>query len=152
MRDVTLVFLLRENELLLGMKKRGFGANKWNGLGGKVDGSETVEQAAVREVQEESSVAIAKQDLKYIGSIDFHFDHDSSWDQRAHIYFVRSWKGVPQETDEMLPQWFSLDALPYDKMWIDDKYWLPKALAKETIDATFVFSNKGASIKKMEFR
>lgn len=32
--------------VLLGMKKRGFGAGKWNGFGGKVQPGETIEEAA----------------------------------------------------------------------------------------------------------
>lgn len=34
--------------VLLGMKKRGFGAGKWNGFGGKVQPGETIEEAARR--------------------------------------------------------------------------------------------------------
>ena len=49
----TVVFLIRENQVLLAMKKRGFGEGKWNGVGGKLDPGETVEQALVRECQEE---------------------------------------------------------------------------------------------------
>ena len=45
-----------ERQLLLGRKKRGFGEGKWNGFGGKLEPGETVEEAAVRELQEESGV------------------------------------------------------------------------------------------------
>jgi len=38
----------RERAILLGYKKRGFGAGKWNGFGGKVEIGETVEDAAKR--------------------------------------------------------------------------------------------------------
>ena len=47
---LTLVFLRREGEVLLGMKKRGFGEGKWNGFGGKVEAGETIVEAAAREV------------------------------------------------------------------------------------------------------
>ena len=73
-KDYTLVFCVkRENGdfdhndldytknslILLGMKKRGFGTGKWNGFGGKVEAGESNEQAALRELKEESSI-IAK--------------------------------------------------------------------------------------------
>ena len=35
-KHLTLVFLRDGSKVLLGMKKRGFGAGKWNGFGGKV--------------------------------------------------------------------------------------------------------------------
>ncbi len=44
----TLVFLVDDDRVLLGMKKRGFGAGKWNGFGGKVEPGETIEEAAIR--------------------------------------------------------------------------------------------------------
>lgn len=45
---LTLVLVVQPGRVLLGMKKRGFGAGKWNGFGGKVQPGETIEQAAHR--------------------------------------------------------------------------------------------------------
>ena len=45
---LTLAFIRDGGRLLLGMKKRGFGAGKWNGFGGKVDPGETILQGAIR--------------------------------------------------------------------------------------------------------
>ena len=45
---LTLTLVQRENEVLLGFKKRGFGQGKWNGFGGKVEPGETIVNAAVR--------------------------------------------------------------------------------------------------------
>ena len=45
---LTLAFIRDGDQLLLGMKKRGFGAGKWNGFGGKVDPGETILQGAAR--------------------------------------------------------------------------------------------------------
>lgn len=49
-RLYTLVFVrdVQNKKLLLGYKKRGFGMHKWNGLGGKVEPNETIEQGAIR--------------------------------------------------------------------------------------------------------
>ena len=44
----TLAFVLDAGRILLGMKKRGFGAGRWNGFGGKVDPGESIEAAAKR--------------------------------------------------------------------------------------------------------
>ena len=43
---LTLLFILKPGKVLLGYKKRGFGAERWNGLGGKVQQGETIEEAA----------------------------------------------------------------------------------------------------------
>jgi 8-oxo-dGTP pyrophosphatase MutT (NUDIX family) len=56
MKHVTIMFLRREGELLLAMKKRGFGQGKWNGAGGKAEPGETPLQAAIRETEEEIGV------------------------------------------------------------------------------------------------
>lgn len=44
----TLVMVLQPPRILLGMKKRGFGAGRWNGFGGKVQEGETIEAGARR--------------------------------------------------------------------------------------------------------
>lgn len=43
MRQSTLVFVFnKQKQILLAMKKRGFGVGKWNGAGGKVEDGETI--------------------------------------------------------------------------------------------------------------
>jgi len=44
----TLVMVTNESNILLGLKKRGFGSGKWNGFGGKVEANESIEEAAKR--------------------------------------------------------------------------------------------------------
>ena len=47
---LTLAFLRDGGNVLLGLKKRGFGKGKWNGFGGKVEEGETIIEAAARKV------------------------------------------------------------------------------------------------------
>ena len=47
-KQFTLVMIMRNNKLLLGMKKRGFGKGRWNGFGGKVQEGERLLDAAKR--------------------------------------------------------------------------------------------------------
>ena len=76
-KRLTLLFVRRTNpetgakEVLLGMKKRGFGLGKWNGFGGKVEPGETVPAAALRELEEEACVTAAGAELR--GKITFTF-------------------------------------------------------------------------------
>lgn len=61
-KRLTLVLLRAtidaKDQILLGMKKRGFGMGKWNGFGGKVEPGETIEEGALREMAEESGVCV----------------------------------------------------------------------------------------------
>ncbi|PJE75822.1 hypothetical protein COV04_02660 [Candidatus Uhrbacteria bacterium CG10_big_fil_rev_8_21_14_0_10_48_11] len=54
---------------LLGLKKRRFGAGKWDGFGGKVETEETIEEAAKRELEEESGVVA--QQIEKVGILNF---------------------------------------------------------------------------------
>ncbi|KII91254.1 hypothetical protein PLICRDRAFT_173137 [Plicaturopsis crispa FD-325 SS-3] len=51
----TNAFIFKEDQILLGYKKRGFGIGKYNGFGGKVDAGETPAQAAARELHARGS-------------------------------------------------------------------------------------------------
>ena len=146
MRRATLCFLIRErgtgDEVLLAMKKQGFGQGKWNGIGGKVEVSETVEEAARREVSEEIGVEAGP--LEKVAHLTFYFlppDSDPDWSQVVHVFLVRSWKGEPGESKEMRPRWYGYEDVPYEGMWADDRRWLPRVLGGERLDAVFTFSD-----------
>jgi ADP-ribose pyrophosphatase YjhB (NUDIX family) len=146
-RRVTLCFLVRGapgriEAVCLGMKKRGFGVAKWAGIGGKVGDEparrgETAEAAARRELREE--VLVDARALAKVAEVAFRFPHRPAWDQVAHAYLVWDWAGEPTETDEMRPRWFTPEEIPYDQMWDDGRYWLPRVLAGERLRAHFCF-------------
>jgi len=81
MQHATLCLLLRNNEILLAMKKRGFGAGRWNGIGGKPEKGESIEEAAIRELKEEIDVVVSLGDLESVGEMDFYFRNKEEWDQ-----------------------------------------------------------------------
>jgi 8-oxo-dGTP pyrophosphatase MutT (NUDIX family) len=143
LRNATLLFLLRESdagvpEVCLALKKRGFGKDRWNGAGGKMnDIDKTVLDTAIRETTEE--IAVIPQDLKKVAELTFIFPHNKDWNQLVHVYTTRSWTGSPTESEEMQPKWFPVSEIPYDKMWADDIMWLPEVLDGKLIKATFIF-------------
>jgi 8-oxo-dGTP pyrophosphatase MutT (NUDIX family) len=130
MTNATLVYLFRGNEILLAMKKRGFGVGKWNGVGGKVHDGETFTEAAIRETKEEIGVDVQLE--APLGEIHFH-DATSEW--MVHVFRTETFSGEPVETEEMRPQWFSIDAIPYAESWEDDQYWLPLLIAGKKFTA-----------------
>jgi len=134
----TLLFLIRDDEILLALKKRGFGAGRWNGVGGKLEPGETIEQALIRECQEEISVT----PLSYrpVAELDFYGDSATEpWHMYVYAYLCDEWEGEPTESEEMAPQWYKIGDIPYGAMWQDDEYWLPLVLANKTVKATFNF-------------
>lgn len=150
MQEATLVFLVRENEILLGFKKRGFAQGKLNGFGGKIEDGETVAFAAARELLEECGVDVLPAELKSVARLDFFFPAKREWDQVVHVFIAPSWRGEPVETDEMKPLWFPQSAIPFDQMWADDQYWLPLVLKDQRVRAAFTFNGDNETIGEKE--
>ena len=142
MKRTTLILLVRGNpitDVLLGYKKRGFGKDKYTGIGGKVTHGETVPAAAIRELREESSVVVSSDNLIEVGHLTFYFPAHPEWNLTICVYLARIWKGRPTESGEIRPEWFSVNTLPFQQMWDDASYWYCRILNGEKIKATFTF-------------
>jgi 8-oxo-dGTP pyrophosphatase MutT (NUDIX family) len=140
LRQATWCIPLRgKDEVLLAMKKRGFGAGLWNASGGKVKPGEDIKSAAAREIYEELGLQVT--DLMMVAEIEFYFDDKPDWSQKVTGFTTRIWQREPVETEEMSPQWFRYHEVPYDQMWPDDKLWLPKVLAGKKVAGEFLFGD-----------
>ncbi len=146
MKIMTVTIIHQGDQVLLGMKKRGFGAGRWNGFGGKVGPDESIEDAAKRELLEEASIEIT--DFEKLGVIDFEFDGNPEILQ-VHFFKATQFTGEPQEGEEMKPQWYSVTEIPFDEMWPDDPYWIPLFLANKKFTGHFLFG-EGDTILKQE--
>lgn len=140
-KHLTLLFLIKEDRILLAMKKRGFGAGRYNGVGGKIEPGETIEQAMIRECQEE--IEVTPVNYWKVAEHDFRLEKgNDEWKQMyTHVYFCDEWQGEPTETEEMAPQWFDRSGIPYKNMWQDDAHWLPRVLEGEKVFGDFTFDN-----------
>jgi 8-oxo-dGTP diphosphatase len=145
-RNVTLCFLVEEDRVNLGTKKRGFGVGKPNGYGGKPKEGEDLIACALRELSEEAYVKAHPEDVEKVGEIEFYFSAKSEWNQRVHIYLIRKWVGEPSESEEMLPVWYNHSEIPYSQMWSDDKHWLPLILNGEKVKGSFTFGDDHETI------
>ncbi|XP_063790686.1 oxidized purine nucleoside triphosphate hydrolase isoform X2 [Pseudophryne corroboree] len=94
---LTLVLVVQPPRILLGMKKRGFGAGLWNGFGGKVQDGETIEEAAKRELWEESGLSVDT--LLKIGHIKFEFVGSTEL-LDVHVFRADEFKGEPSESED----------------------------------------------------
>lgn len=135
-KDVaTLLFVVRDERILLIHKKRGLGKGKINGPGGRVEGDETPRACAIREVEEE--LLVTPVSLHRLGLLDFQFT--DGYSLRCHVYRADDCLGTPTETDEAVPMWLDLDAIPYERMWADDRIWLPMLLVGRRFQGRFLF-------------
>ena len=135
---VTLCFIVQSGRVLLMRKKRGIGAGKINAPGGKVDPGEDPLAGAIRETQEEVGVTPLAPALR--GRLWFHFSNGPTL--RCLIYLSHDFAGEVCETPEAIPQWYPVDAIPYDEMWEDDRRWLPLLLAGERFDGVIEVSGE----------
>jgi len=146
MKHVTGCFVRSGDRILLGMKKKGFGVGKYAGFGGKLELNETPEVAAVRELKEESG--IVANSIRKCGELVFKWPHKPEWDMVSHFFVADDWSGSPVETNEMKPEWFPANNLPFQQMWADYPFWLPHVLAGRYVTGTFVYAPDNSLLEK----
>jgi 8-oxo-dGTP diphosphatase len=131
----TLLFVVRDGHMLLIHKKRGLGAGKINGPGGRIEPGESPRDAAIREVQEE--LLVTPLDVREAGELFFQFVDGLSI--HGHVFRAADCRGEPTETDEATPLWAPCARPPYERMWEDDRYWVPLMLAGVPFRGYFLF-------------
>ena len=134
--------VFNKEEILLGMKKRGFGVGRWNGFGGKIEDNETIEEGAIRELKEEAGIIPTK--MKKIGILEFSFQDDPKI-LETHIFKIYEFTGEPSESEEMKPQWFKFENIPFLQMWSDDIYWFPYLINETLFKGSFLFDRPSDS-------
>jgi len=147
MRNSTLLFLIKKEDgkgaqICLAMKKRGFGMGRWNGVGGKQNEGESIEDAVKREANEE--IGITTSTMGKVAELAFTFPAKPDWNQLVHVYTSSEWENEPVESEEMKPEWFGYADIPFKDMWPDDIFWLPKVLDGNLVKASFSFGEGDA--------
>ena len=131
----TLMLVIEPGRLLLIHKKRGLGAGKFNGPGGRIEPGETPIEAAIREVIEETCVKPL--DVHPAGELRFQFVDGHSI--HGYVFTARGIEGELRETPEAVPFWVPLSNIPYHNMWADDRIWVPLVLAGMPFVGRFLF-------------
>lgn len=140
----TLCYVIEEGEVLLIYKKRGVGEGLYNGPGGKIeDHDESPRHAAIRETREETRIEV--ENLEKVGELKFFFGQNPF--MYVYAFKTNDYTGEPEETEEARPEWFTINDMPYDQMWEDDRYWMPKMFEGKQIKARFQFDEEGESLQ-----
>jgi len=142
----TLLFVLRDGQILLIHKKTGLGAGKINGPGGRIDPGETPRQCAIREVQEE--LCVTPTGVRQAG--DLHFQFVDGYALYGVVFTATGFEGELCETREAAPIWTSIHAIPYGRMWADDALWLPLLLAGRPFRGHFIFDGDAMLDSRVE--
>ncbi|KAI1797967.1 hypothetical protein LXA43DRAFT_968438 [Ganoderma leucocontextum] len=153
--------ILDDRKVLLGFKKRGFGVGLWNGFGDSL-------QAAIRELEEEAGI---KAPLEQCGTLFFAVDGvEAAFN--IDVFRAYEYSGTVTESDEMRPQWFSIQAdilppsnpptaidrargedgtelppIPLEQMWADDEFWMPLMFARRYFVGRADFSADNKMLK-----
>ena len=131
----TLLFVLRDGQILLINKKTGLGAGKINGPGGRIEPGETARDGAIREVQEE--LCVTPTGVKEAGELYFQFV--DGYALHGTVFTASGFEGELCETREAAPIWTPLGRIPYERMWADDALWLPLLLRGQPFTGFFIF-------------
>ena len=149
MRQLTTLAIIEDGDrVLLAMKKRGFGVGWWNGYGGKVHEDESIDEAMVRELQEESGVRASS--YRERAKIEFIFLGTEKVVE-MHVFEVTKYDGLPIETDEMSPKWFLKSDIPYEEMWPADRNWMPLFFEGRNFTGRVVFDGETKALIESNF-
>lgn len=144
-KKLTLGIVHQPPRVLLGMKKRGFGAGRWNGFGGKLKEEESLEESLRREFKEEAGIDVG--DVEKRGILEFEFPNNLEVLQ-VHVYYIGNFTGGISESEEMRPEWFSANDLPFEHMWPDDIFWFPLFLSGKKFRGKFWFDENERIVKQ----
>lgn len=145
MFDVVVVYPMvttpHGREVLLGEKLTGLGRGRLVGPGGKVEAGESILNAAIRELYEEVGLIAQPPHLIPIASISYPFPTRPHLSQRSHAFLLEQFDGEVRASEELLPQWFPLVQIPFERMWSDASLWLPQALEQRFQRATITIGD-----------
>jgi 8-oxo-dGTP diphosphatase len=101
----------------------------------------------VRETQEE--VGITPHGVQSRGEL--HFQFVDGYSLHCTVFTADSFSGTLIETDEALPIWTPIDAIPYHEMWADDIHWLPGVIEGGFFRAYFHFDGDTMLSKNVQW-
>jgi 8-oxo-dGTP diphosphatase len=119
-------------------KKRGLGAGKINGMGGRLELGELPLAGILREAHEELGITL----LNPVKRGELHFQFLDGYSLFCTVFVASRFDGTPVETEEAVSLWFDVRRLPFHEMWEDDQLWLGSALDGKSFHGFFDFDGE----------
>lgn len=104
---VTIFIKYKESILMLNRNKK-FWMGSWNAVGGHIEEGESIYDAAIREVREETGLKIKKEDLKYLADLEWVSDIFSAGGTYCFLVETKKKVRTPRNTVEGLLDYKSI--------------------------------------------
>ena len=119
-------------------KENDYHEGKWNGLGGKLEETETPEECVIREVKEESGLTISSPRLH--GFITFPlFDGKDDW--YVFIFTADKFEGQLIDSSEGRLEWIPNNKVTQLNLWDGDAIFLKWLNQEKFFSANFNYEN-----------
>ena len=150
MKIATLGIVLQNGNVLLGEKKKGeIGTGVLSGPGGKQERDETLVECLIRETREELAIELNPALLELAAIIDFYAAGEI--DFRVYVYRTKVFLDEIKETKEMIPAWYPLNDLPYERMFESDIHWFLKAARGKKFCANVYYKERAKGFINIKF-
>ncbi len=123
MQNTTLVYIEKDSKYLMLhriKKQNDYNHDKWIGIGGKFEETESPEECILRETKEETGLTL--NEIEYRGIVTFV--SDENFTEYMHIFWSNNFSGALKECDEGELEWIEksrMNALPH---WKGDEIFL----------------------------
>lgn len=112
---VLIIILNDKNEVLMTLRKNKFDSDKYSLPGGCMEDGETVKQAAVREIFEETNLNVKEKNIQIVSAM--HRITPWNWQSIEYVLVTRKFTGTAEitEPDKCSDlRWFDLNTLPHN--------------------------------------
>ncbi len=119
----TICYIVKDREVLMLhriKKENDMNANKWIGVGGKVEEGESPKECIIRETFEETGLTLKNPILKSVVTFNFaKYDNELMF-----VYIAKEFEGDIKECNEGVLKWIPINKLDELEMWEGDRYFL----------------------------
>lgn len=150
MERTVLCYIKKENQYLMlhrNKKKKDMNKDKWVGIGGHIEANETIEEALLREVKEETGLTLVS--YKNRGYIKFVND---DYEEEMFLFSSNEFEGEIIDCLEGELSWIDESEIFSLNLWEGDKYFLKPLINNEKYFNLELIYSKNKLIKCIKKR